>query len=238
MIKPHIFKIIGLIIFAWLIGTSWVLLKNNFFDYQNFISSEVITLWPSPSAYKHKPNLLKIQRKPALIIKPSPSPKQVLQEIIPSPSPDNEPWGVAKQLSEHTWTMKVQQDEVMTTTDELFAALNDYRKTKGVNPLQYDAILARYAQDRADYFTSIGKTDEHAGLNDFLKDDENFKKLGFASIGENSSYGYKMTGVHLIEWVYASDPGHDNNQLDPDWTHVGIGISATASELIFAGNKL
>jgi uncharacterized protein YkwD len=66
---------------------------------------------------------------------------------------------------------------------------------------------------------------------------DGFGKLGFSSLGENSSYGYLLEGVHLIEWVYAGDAPHDNNQLNSEWSHVGIGVNGTATDLIFGGRK-
>lgn len=201
-----------------------------------------VTFPPSPTpeiqklpAREIKLNRLKINRP-----KPGSSVLPIIQEetVIPSPSDDGLEWGVAKQIGEHTWTMKINQDDRMTNANELFEALNNYRQSKGVNKLQYDARLSQYAQSRTDYFVTLGKTDEHTGFNEFLKTEENFQKLGFASLGENSSWGYQMTGVHLIEWIYAADSSHDNNQLDPDWTQVGIGINGTATDLIFGGNAL
>jgi len=53
-------------------------------------------------------------------------------------------------------------------------------------------------------------------------------------LGENISYGYRLEGVHLIEWMYAGDKPHDDNQLDSKWDHVGIGVKETATCIIFA----
>jgi len=36
--------------------------------------------------------------------------------------------------------------------------------------------------------------------------------------------------------VFAGDTPHDNNQLDSSWTAVGIGVSETFVDIIFAGN--
>jgi len=47
---------------------------------------------------------------------------------------------------------------------------------------------------------------------------------------------FRLEGVKLIEWMYAADPDHDGNQLG-DWSHVGVGIFADCSALIF-GNKM
>jgi uncharacterized protein YkwD len=241
--KQNVLKILSLAILGFFLGAGGVLLKDYYFGKSNLLNSKIsnpnlnlnwFSATPSPKLEQSKPvspaprrfNRLKIQRKP-LFSTPG---------IMPSPTPDNEQWGVAKQVSEHTWTIKVKPDEQMTTPQELFEALNNYRKTKGVNPLTWNEKLAAYAQLRADYFASISKIDEHAGFKEYLKNDDNFVKLGFGSLGENSSWGYRLTGVHLIEWVYAADSAHDNNQLDSEWTHVGIGINGTGTDLIFAGN--
>jgi uncharacterized protein YkwD len=146
-------------------------------------------------------------------------------------------WGVAKQVDEHTWTMQVADDARMATSQEIFVALNSYRQKQGKGTLIWDNGLASYAKQRSDYFVSIKKLDGHAGFSDFVDNQDGFKKLGFGGLGENSSYGYKLEGVHLIEWVYAGDKPHNDNQLNSAWTHVGIGVSGTATNLIFGGDK-
>jgi len=146
-------------------------------------------------------------------------------------------WGVATQVDEHTWTMQVGDDDRMATPQEIVTALNTYRQKHGKGSLTWDDGLASYAQQRAVYFLSIKKLDGHAGFTDFVNTQDGFHKLGFGGLGENSSYGYQLEGVHLIEWVYAGDKPHNDNQLDSNWSHVGIGVSGTATDLIFGGNK-
>lgn len=147
-------------------------------------------------------------------------------------------WGVAKQLDEHTWTMKVGDDEQMATPQEILTALNFYRNQHGRGSLAWDGMLSSYADTRAAFFTNQGTLDGHAGFQDYLENQDGFNKLGFVRVGENSSYGYRLAGVHLIEWVYAGDADHDKNQLDSHWYYVGIGVSGTATDLIFGGEKL
>lgn len=156
--------------------------------------------------------------------------------ITPTPLPSDVSWGKATQLDEHTWTMRLQADSRMATAQEIFNALNAYRQGKGRGSLSWDDKLASYAQDRATFFTSNGKLDGHAGFQSFM-DNDGFGKLGFNALGENSSYGYLLEGVHLIEWVYAGDAPHDTNQLNGDWSHVGIGVNGTSTDLIFGGHK-
>ena len=155
-----------------------------------------------------------------------------------APTQDNQEWGKATQVSEHTWTMKVGFDDQMATTLEIFEVLNNYRKQHSREALTWDDRLASFAQSRANNFTNLGKTDEHAGFVSYTDNIDNVKALGFWSLGENSSFGYRLTGVHLIEWVYAGDEGHNSNQLNSQWSHVGIGVDGNQTDLIFGGNKM
>lgn len=170
---------------------------------------------------------------------------QVIENLTPTiievpannSSQTPEEWGVAKQIDEHTWTIKVGEDARMATPQEILTALNEYRQRHGSNTLQWDDKLAEYAQGRADHFNSIKSTDKHAGFNDYVQNQNGFEKLGFNGLGENSSYGYKVEAVHLIEWIYAADEPHNKNQLNSGWSHVGIGVSGTSTNLIFGGKK-
>jgi uncharacterized protein YkwD len=159
-----------------------------------------------------------------------------------TPTPTQPPvvagnWGVSKQIGEHTWTITVGKDDRNATASEIHAALNGYRQKKGVGTLAWDQKLADFAQSRASSFATNGKLDSHAGFRDFIDNQDGFSKLGFYALGENSSYGFTLEGVHLIEWVYAGDKPHDDNQLSSSWSHVGIGVSGTATNLIFGGKK-
>ncbi len=156
----------------------------------------------------------------------------------PTPVPtDPTPWGVAKQIGEHTYTMKIAMDDRMATPLEILDALNQYRQRNGSQKLNLDETLAKYAQSRADFFATTGGLDEHAGFEDFVENQDGHNKLGFDWLGENISFGYKLTGTHLIEWVYAGDKPHDDNQRDNRWNYVGIGVNGTATCLIFGAGK-
>ncbi len=165
------------------------------------------------------------------------------KDVKPTPAQapvDNssQAWGVATKVGEHTYTMQVQNDEHMASAHEIHAALNNYRKQHGRHDLVWDDKLADFASKRADYFVSSGTLDSHKGFLDYLNNQDGFKALGFSSLGENSSYGFKLNGVHMIEWVYAGDEEHNSNQLSSEWRYVGIGVKDTATNLVFAGNRL
>jgi len=122
----------------------------------------------------------------------------------------------------------------MATPREVFDALNDYRARMGSNRLEWDDRLAGYGTTRAKHFESIKGLDSHKGFNEYVQSYENRQKLGYDWLGENSSYGYRVNGVHLIEWVYAGDKPHDDNQRSTNWTRVGVGIYGNSTDLIFA----
>ena len=167
--------------------------------------------------------------------------EKIIKLITPTIKPtivgDTAPWGVSSQVSEHSWTMKIGMDAKMGTPGEILAALNIYRQKKGSQVLVWDDNLGKFAQDRADYLATIESTDGHKGFEDYLKNEDGYVKLGFNWLGENISYGYKLEGVHIIEWMYAGDRPHDDNQSDPKWDHVGIGVKGTATCLVLATAK-
>lgn len=140
-------------------------------------------------------------------------------------------WGEAVKVSDTGYRMKVGFDERMATADETLQALNIYRYTKGRSNLTWDERLATYARERASYICANG-SDGHAGFDRYVSEEEGYKILGFYKLGENMSTHMRLTGVHLIEWMYAASPSHDANQLG-DWSHVGVGISGDCSVLIF-----
>lgn len=154
------------------------------------------------------------------------------------PDTSDAPWGVAKKIDTYTYTMRLQSDSTMGTPQEILTALNTYRQQKGKGTLAWDDKLAGFANTRAEYFSQRGNLDSHAGFLDYLNNQDGFKKLGFANVGENSSIGFTLQGVHIIEWVYAGDAEHNNNQLNSDWHYVGIGVNGNATDLIFGGSKL
>ncbi len=165
-----------------------------------------------------------------------PPPPTIRAPKIPLPTavPNTAPWGVARQIDQHTWQIRINNDPAMGSPSDILQALNNLRARYGAQPLQTDPRLCAYAQKRADYFKSISATDDHRGLTDYLQNGTGFADLGYNWVGENSSYGYVMSGVHLIEFVYNSDPDHSKNQLDPKWDHGCVGVNSPATDLIFA----
>ena len=160
------------------------------------------------------------------------------EKVTTDTTRDTGQWGEAKKIGEHTYTIKVGEDDRMATPQEVVDSLNTYRSVQGVGNLSVDSKLSEYAQTRADFFRSQGTTDAHAGFSHYLDNEDGFTKLGFYKLGENSYFGGPLYGVHLIEWVFAKSPEHNANQLSPDWSYVGVGTNGTAVNLIFGGSKM
>lgn len=185
-------------------------------------------------------------REKTLIVSPYPT-TNVTPTSVPTTTPsvntsvrykqpqDTQPWGVAKKIDDVTYSIKVGEDSQMASPQEILDALNSYRNVHDRSSLSWDDTLGSYAQSRAETFQSLGNTDKHAGFDSFLNNENGFEKLGYQRLGENSYYGGKLTGTHLIEWVFAQSPGHNANQLDSQWTHVGIGVTSNAVNLNFGG---
>jgi len=202
--------------------------KSTILNINNNSSNTASTFLPTVTEENNSSTI--IEKKPTGELIPT----KEIKKIIPTPT---EVWGVAKQIGEHTWTMKIGEDSTMATANEILSALNEYRKVHGSQIVMMNDKLQKYAQERAIYLNSIKSVDQHKGFTDYMENQDGFNKLGFTALGENISYGYKLNGVHIIEWMYAGDEAHDKNQLDNRWNYVGIGVNGLATCLIFGTGK-
>ncbi len=151
---------------------------------------------------------------------------------IPSPKPSKAP-----AIKKPKPSPEVKSVQASTLTKEsVLQDLNEYRSKNGAGNLQFDDKLQNYAQFRADYLKSIGKLDKHAGHQAFMKND-GFSKLGFNAVAENQGWNYKGDATGLIEKFYGSSSGHNKNQLNSQYTHVGIGINGPFTNLVFGGKE-
>lgn len=144
------------------------------------------------------------------------------------------PWGTTEKIADHLYRTYVGQDKIMGTPQEILTALNFYRKNHGLNqPLRFDENLCILANRRAAEQDKLGTLDAHQGLVKFMDDPKNWTWLDITSIGENASYGYTLSGTHLIEWVFDADEEHKSNQLNPQWNLACPGISDTTVDILF-----
>src|SRR3989344_5710713 len=89
-----------------------------------------------------------------LWVHPLPPIKPLVIPIIPTPTlapnvsrpqSGEVEWGVAQKIGEHTYSIRVQNDAVMATPDEIPPAINDLRARSAAQPLKSDSRLCQYA---------------------------------------------------------------------------------------------
>lgn len=160
---------------------------------------------------------------------PSPSPSVVL-----TPTPTVLPWGTTEKLQEHIYRTYVGQDPALASPSEILEALNVYRKDHGRQTVSNDNKLCDLAKFRAEQQAKIDNLDEHKGLIEYLNDAKHWEDLGVKGLGENASWGYQLSGTHLIEWVFDADQEHRDNQLNPSWNRACVATSKLLVEILFA----
>ncbi len=159
-------------------------------------------------------------------------PEQLSNETIQQSSP-NVPWGTTEKIGEHEYRTYVGSDPVMGAPSEILDALNVYRRNHNVGQVRSDENICKLALWRAQVQQQEENLDGHKGLIDYMNDQSHWKDLNIKAIGENASYGYVLSGTHLIEWVFDSDVEHRDNQLNPQWNLACAGTSGVTMDIIF-----
>lgn len=133
--------------------------------------------------------------------------------------------GTCKQIDDKTTRCNNAPDSRMSTADELFVAVNNFRVVHNLNPVQKDDTLCYIAQSRANEMKALGQLDEHQGLNKFFDEQNIIQNIGEVLYGSKDSAGQPTLGVHVVEWGWArSVTGHREALLDPKWQYGCGGI--------------
>jgi uncharacterized protein YkwD len=119
----------------------------------------------------------------------------------------------------------------------IFQLTNDARRKNGLSTLTSDDNLALKAREKSDdmlqknYFSHTspeGKT-----LNDRFQEEKPASIRNISRIGENIYMASRLdyttdikTQARLIVDGWMTSPGHRRNILDPNYTHLGVGVSA------------
>ena len=115
----------------------------------------------------------------------------------------------------------------------VFAMTNQIRQAHGLAPLSRDAELWNAARAFSDDML-VRQFFDHTTPDGvpFYRRIRNHYPHWVRTLGENiwESYGYEhnapKTLAKLIVADWMSSPGHRGNMLDPDYTHLGVGVSA------------
>lgn len=139
-----------------------------------------------------------------------------------------------KLAGEHTTVMyDIPVDDHMSTSDELFQAINTYRSAQGIPTVAKNETLCRIAQSRADEVKALGELDEHEGFEKFAKGQQEFNNMS-----EVMCCGvHKIAGVHIVEYMWdRSLTGHQDAIRDRSMSHGCGGIAGYFAVFIMGGN--
>lgn len=178
----------------------------------------------------NKPNIINLPQKRLEIASPSAVLNMPQQPTIVD---DNTPWGTTEKVGEHLYRTYVGNDPRMGTPEEILTALNAYRANHHRSQLQLEPKLCPLAQKRAQDQSNQSGLDSHKGLTEYMNSPNSWQELNVTGIGENASFGYVLSGVHLVEWVFDADEEHRDNQLNPDWNLACAGVYRETVDILF-----
>jgi hypothetical protein len=98
---------------------------------------------------------------------------------------------------------------------EFVNAINQLRASKGLRQLQVSGELTGVARGWTDRMVANGQISHNPNLGSSVSG-------GWTKLGENVGVGYDVRG--LMD-AFIKSPDHYRNLVDPDWTHVGVGVS-------------
>ena len=141
-------------------------------------------------------------------------------------------WTVQK-VDEHVTEIALPPDPSMSTADELFAAMNNYRHAHNVQTLTKNNSLCSIAQNRANEQLAKGDLDNHAGFDKYAQNQQEFSRMGEVLFGGVQP----QYGVHIVEYGWdRSLTGHKEAIQDPVWDYGCGGIAGYFAVFIF-GSK-
>lgn len=121
-------------------------------------------------------------------------------------------------------------DKQMSTSDELWAALNAYRRAQNLPEFTRSDLLCTIAQNRANELQKNGKLDEHAGFSKYAHEQQTYNSM------EEIIQGgvIPLSGTHLVEWGWdRSITGHRETLQSREMTDGCAAVSGLFAVGIF-----
>lgn len=133
-------------------------------------------------------------------------------------------------MDEHTTVTWLPPDDRMSTTDELFTAMNNYRQTHSIAGVERNDTLCTIVQKRADEQQALGTIDGHAGFPKYAQEQREFSYLTEVLFGGQQP----QSGVHIVEYGWdQSLTGHREAIQDRSMTHGCGGVAGYFAAFIF-----
>lgn len=107
---------------------------------------------------------------------------------------------------------------------ELFALVNTERTTRGLQPLMMQTDIRDYARYHAKDMRDQGRL--WHDMTEFAP----WLPVGHQTYGENVAYHTSITNAHT---ALMASQGHRQNILNPEYTHIGVGVAAKAGGTLY-----
>lgn len=161
------------------------------------------------------------------------SPEKVTEElkaqIKMAPTQPPFDWSVEK-VDEHMTKINLPPDPRMSTPEELFDAINNYRRAHNVQTITRNDTLCDIAKKRADEQLANGGLDGHAGFEKYAQSQNDFYRVGEVLFGGVQP----QYGVHIVEYGWdRSLTGHKEAIQNPSWNHGCGGVAGYFAVFIF-----
>lgn len=182
------------------------------------------------SLYEKNPNEVKV-KSPS--VSPTPySLESKVKQNLTKPNSESFNWTVEK-VDEHLTKMQLPADDHMSTANELFDAMNNYRKAHNIGLIDQTPGICDIAQKRAQEQLGNGDLDGHAGFDKYVQNQNELSAMGEVLFGGSQP----QSGVHIIEFGWnRSLTGHKEAIQNPDW-HYGCGGVAGYFAVFIFGKK-
>ena len=105
------------------------------------------------------------------------------------------------------------------TESKLITLINDYRQSKGLNPLSIINHISYKSEEHNFYMI-----DNNVVNHDYFqqRSDNLVRVLGAEKVGENIAYNYQTAESAMSAWL--NSPSHKAN-IEGDYTHLGISVT-------------
>jgi uncharacterized protein YkwD/Flp pilus assembly protein TadD len=120
------------------------------------------------------------------------------------------------------WAQR-QPPDVDALASEAFRLLNDARVEEGLPPLQLDDSLSLIAQRHSREQANRGRVSHHSS--EFGLSSERRVRVSFPEVPRLAENVARNRTVERLHAGLLRSEGHRRNRLDPEFTHVGMGIA-------------
>lgn len=129
--------------------------------------------------------------------------------------------------SEQHKTPVTSDDSFEELTAEVIRLVNAERAKEGLAPLGTYGSLTKTAQLRASELVTLFSHERPNNTSCFTALDETGASKNAFTMGENIAAGSSTAAAVVEQWM--NSPGHKDNIMNPDFTHIGVGYQPASS---------